>query len=85
MADEAKLIYSRLTQLGYLQIPEPAWLKTNDSTFVYSYRLGQRIKNIHITTKRLSEEQKALLEITKDTLVIATASAEAFMNDMVGS
>jgi hypothetical protein len=85
VADEAKMLYSRLTQLGYLQMPEPSWLKTNDSTFVYSYRLGQRIKNIHITTKRLSEEQKALLEITKDTIIIATASAEAFMNDMVGS
>jgi len=80
VADEAALLSKKLYTGGYLENREQAHIKTNDSTFIYSFAVGRHTKNIHIYTGRLSQNEKALLNISKDTLIMPLANIEAFMN-----
>ncbi|MXN91577.1 hypothetical protein GR160_10090 [Flavobacterium sp. Sd200] len=78
--DETQLLSKKLYQAGYLENRELAHLKTNDSTFIYSFIIGAQTKYIHIYTGKLSNTQKTLLNIDKDTLVMPLGNVETFMN-----
>jgi len=83
VADATRLLSDNLYRAGYLESRELAYLKTNDSTFVYSFNVGQKIKNIHIYTGMLNAEQKSLLNINKDTIVMMLPEVEGYMNSNI--
>jgi len=78
--DETSLLSKKLYSAGYLENRELTHLKTNDSTFVYSYTIGSRTKSLHIYTGKLTPQEKLLLNVSKDTLVMSLGEVENFMN-----
>jgi hypothetical protein len=78
--DEATNLSGRLYRIGYLENRITGNLKANDSTFIFSYRLGSRTTSLLIYTTALSAEEKALLAISSDTLSLPFSDIEAFMN-----
>jgi len=79
VADEAALLSSALLKKGYLENHELAHLKTNDSTFVYTFSVGEKTKNLYIYAGNLSPEDKELLNIGKDTIAMQMEDIEPFM------
>jgi hypothetical protein len=82
---ETNLISALLLQKGYLENKELANIKTNDSTFVYKLSLGPKTNAVHIYTGHVSPEVKALLNITKDTIILPLADVEPFMTSGITS
>jgi len=80
---ETSLLSKKLYTSGYLENRELTHLKTNDSTFVYTFAVGHRIKDLYINTAKLSPQEKTLLNINKDTLILGLAEVEAFMNNNI--
>jgi hypothetical protein len=81
--EEQKRFESKLTNQGFFD-----WLlleqkKVNDSSFVFRYSLGNSIKNNSIYIGELSAEEKTLLQLEKDTLIIATNEVENFMKGKI--
>ncbi len=81
--EEQKRFETKLTNQGFFD-----WLlleqnKTNDSSFVFKYSLGKVIKKNTIYIGKLSNEEKILLQLEKDTLIIATNEVESFMKNKV--
>jgi hypothetical protein len=83
VTDEAALLSKKLYAAGYLENRERGTIKTNDSTFVYSFTVGRLTKNIHIYTGTLTANQKLLLNISKDTIVLPLGNVEGFMNNNI--
>nr|WP_322625161.1 hypothetical protein [uncultured Flavobacterium sp.] len=77
---EAEKLSAQLYQAGYLEATTNGNLKINDSTFLFGYRLGQRISIIKAYTGKLTTTEKTLLNIISDTISINPADTEAFMN-----
>jgi hypothetical protein len=81
--EEQKRFESKLTNQGFFE-----WLlleqkKVNDSSFVFKYSLGNSIKNNNIHIGKLSAEEKSLLQLENDTLIIATNEVENFMKSKI--
>ena len=81
--EEQKRFESKLTNQGFFD-----WLlleqnKVNDSSFVFKYSLGNIIKNNTIYIDKLSDEEKSLLQLENDTLIIATNEVENFMKSKI--
>ena len=81
--EEQKRFENKLINQGFFD-----WLlleqkKVNDSSFVFKYKLGNSIKNNTIYIGNLSAEEKSLLQLEKDTLVIATNEIENFMKSKI--
>ena len=81
--EEQKRFESKLTNQGFFD-----WLlleqnKVNDSSFVFKYSLGNIIKNNTIYIGKLSDEEKSLLQLENDTLIIATNEVENFMKSKI--
>lgn len=81
--EEQKRFETKLTNQGFFD-----WLlleqnKTNDSSFVFKYSLGKVIKKNIIYIGKLSNEEKMLLQLEKDTLIITTNEVENFMKTKV--
>jgi hypothetical protein len=81
--EEQKRFESKLTNQGFFD-----WLlleqkKVNDSSFVFKYSLGNSIKNNNIYIGKLSAEEKSLLQLENDTLIIATNEVENFMKSKI--
>ncbi len=81
--EEQKRFETKLTNQGFFD-----WLlleqnKTNDSSFVFKYSLGKVIKKNTIYIGKLSNEEKMLLQLEKDTLIITTNEVESFMKTKV--
>lgn len=77
------LLSTNLYKAGYIENKELAYLKTNDSTYIYSYAVGPQLKKIHIYTGKLTADQKLLLNIDKDTLMMPLQDVEGFMNNNI--
>jgi hypothetical protein len=80
---EQQRFESKLTQQGFLD-----WLlleqkKVNDSSFVFEYKLGYFTKNNTIYIGNLSAEEKTLLQLEHDTLVIAMSEVENLMKNKI--
>ena len=83
--EETGRISSQLYKKGYLENSITGNLKTNDSTFVYSFSVGPKTKEIQILTGGISTDVRQLLNITKDTLTLPIESIENFMSTSVSS
>ena len=57
--------------------------KVNDSSFLFKYHLGNRIKHTYIYIGKLSVEENSLLQLEKDTLIVATNEVENFMQSKI--
>ena len=80
---EQQRFESKLTQQGFLD-----WLlleqkKVNDSSFVFEYKLGDFTKKNTIYIGKLSTDEKTLLQLEQDTLVIAMSEVENFMKNKI--
>ncbi len=71
---EKKLAFS-----GFVSYELLSQKKVNDSSFVFTYQLGNALKNVNIYIGKLSADEKLLLEETKDSIVIATNQTENWM------
>ena len=83
LLEEQKRFESKLTNQGFFD-----WLlleqkKVNDSSFVFKYNLGNSIKSNTIYIDKLSAEEKSLLQLENDTLVIAISKVESFMKGKI--
>ncbi|MCW4468983.1 hypothetical protein OGH69_08415 [Flavobacterium sp. MFBS3-15] len=79
VSDEATLLSATLLKRGYLENREMARIKTNDSTFVYTFSVGEKTRHLFIYTGKLSPEEKELLNISTDTLMMQVEEVESFM------
>ncbi len=83
LLEEQKRFESKLTNQGFFD-----WLlleqkKVNDSSFVFKYNLGNSVKSNTIYIDKLSAEEKSLLQLENDTLVIAINKVESFMKEKI--
>jgi hypothetical protein len=83
LLEEQKRFESKLTNQGFFD-----WLlleqkKVNDSSFVFKYNLGNSVKSNTIYIDKLSAEEKSLLQLENNTLVIAINKVESFMKEKI--
>ncbi|UGS24114.1 hypothetical protein [Flavobacterium channae] len=83
LLEEQKRFENKLTTKGYFDWSLLEQSKVNDSTFVFKYSLGIAIKNNTIYIGKLSNEEKQLLQLEKDTLTIAIDEIENFMKSKI--
>lgn len=76
---EAANILQNLLAGGYLEAQQVNRKKVNDSVFVYTFSVAEKTEYIHIYTNSLTETEKQLLDITKDTIVLATGAVPQYM------
>lgn len=81
--EEQKRFETKLTNRGFFDWQLIAQKKANDSSFVFEYNLGNPIKKNIIYIGKLSIEEKLLLQLENDTLVIATNEVEHFMKSKI--
>lgn len=81
--DETKLVSAALLKKGYLENNITGNIKANDSTFVYTFSVGQKTKTLYIYAGNLSPQIRELLDITHDTITTTTAEAEDLMTSYV--
>ena len=82
--DETKKLSATLSKKGYLENQLLDHLKTNDSSFIYYMSVGRKTNTLYIYTGNLSPNEKELLNINKDTIILATDAVEDFMNTNIG-
>lgn len=82
LTDEVSDFSQRLTTLGYLQNRNLGHEKTNDSTFVFSVSLGQKIDLVRISTSKVPS-LKEMGVVESDTIVIPFSEVEGFMNSVM--
>lgn len=80
LLEEQKRLETKLTNNGYFDWRLLKQEKINDSSFVFSYKIGKPIKKIVLYIGTLSEQEKKLLQIEKDMLELSTTAVESFMN-----
>ncbi len=79
--DEANLFSQKLIKFGYIDNQILGNKKINDSTILFDFNLGQKIKSIHIYIGRNSEIRNLQIFDSKtDTLVIAYSEIENYLN-----
>ena len=71
----------KLIRLGFIENEIRAGEKTNDTLFTTTFSLGSKTKSIHLYIgKDLREKTSGILDFKKDTLNIAFAETENFLN-----
>lgn len=70
----------KLLKIGFLENELLETKKTNDSSFLFIYKLGKQIKKIQINTNNLSNEIKTILNI-KESEIIPISETETFINN----
>lgn len=79
--DETRLLSERLTQSGYIETEIENSKKTNDSTFIYQFRLGKRVAFIHIYIGSNSPLREFdIFDSKKDSLTLPYNDIESFLN-----
>lgn len=81
--EEQKRFENKLTNQGSFDWMLLEQKKVNDSSFVFKYNLGNSIKSNTIYIGKLSAEEKSLLQLENDTLIIATNEVENFMKGKI--
>ncbi|RYJ45527.1 Outer membrane protein [Flavobacterium beibuense] len=81
--DETDRIVSVLQRRGYFETHISNYSKPNDSTFLYHLNVGNRTNTLYIYTGKLSENEKELLNIKKDTITTTPGEVESFMNSSI--
>ena len=82
--DQAKAFLDRTRQSGWLESEILKSTKANDSTFRYTFALGERLRYIHIYIG-VNPEAKALAfpKEEKDTLILPFHETEVFLNQIL--
>ena len=83
LLEEQKRMETKLTNNGFFEWRLLKQEKINDSSFVFTYNIGKPIKNNTIYIGNLSEEEKKLLQIEKDTIQLSTTAVERFMKEKI--
>jgi hypothetical protein len=79
--EETALLSKKLFENGFLESENLGNIKTNDSTFLFQYKLGKRISFLHIYIgKENSELIQENYELKNDVLILPITSVESFMN-----
>ena len=79
--EETALLSKKLFESGFLESENLGNIKTNDSTFLFRYKLGKRISFLHIYIgKENSELIQENYELKNGVLILPIASVESFMN-----
>ncbi|MNS55869.1 hypothetical protein D3C72_887140 [compost metagenome] len=82
--NEISLISEKLSKIGFLDNEIKEKRKTSDSTFYAEFRLGKRIKKIHIYIGiNTLEKNSLLLPKLKDTTTIPYSEIEVFLNQTI--
>ncbi|CAM3952980.1 hypothetical protein FLCU109888_10635 [Flavobacterium cucumis] len=81
--EEQKRFENKLTNQGFFDWILLEQKKTNDSSFIFKYSLGNSIKNITIHTGNLAAEEKSLLQLKNDTITIISNEIENFMKTKI--
>ena len=81
--EEQKRFENKLTNQGFFDWQLLEQKKVNDSSFVFKYNLGNSIKNNTIYIGKLSAQEKSLLQLESDSLIIATNEVENFMKSKI--
>ncbi|MNQ34257.1 Surface antigen [compost metagenome] len=82
--NEISLISEKLSKIGFLDNEIKEKRKTSDSTFYAEFRLGKRIKNIHIYIGiNTLEKNSLLLPKLKDTTTIPYSEIEVFLHQTI--
>lgn len=81
--EEQKKFENKLTNQGFFDWILLEQKKTNDSSFIFKYSLGNSIKNITIHTGNLAAEEKSLLQLKNDTITIISNEIENFMKTKI--
>jgi len=82
--EETSQLSDALLKGGWLENEMKSQQKVNDSTFLYIFFIGRKTDAIHIYTGNLTTEEKALLNISEDTIRLKLTEIEAFMNSNIG-
>lgn len=75
-----KTFENSLYNIGYFNFELNSQKKINDSTFVFHYYLGSRIKKLIIKTNQISKSDKEILKINEDAISILPGEVENWMN-----
>jgi hypothetical protein len=79
--DELKTIAERLSKIGYIENQLLENTKKNDSTYIATFILGDKIKFTHINISKNYELKEIIaLEKNKDSIVLAYSETEPFLN-----
>lgn len=81
--EEQKRFEKKLTNQGFFDWQLLEQKKVNDSSFVFKFSLGNALKNNTIYVGKLSAEEKSLLQLENDTLIVATNEIENFMKSKI--
>lgn len=81
--EEQKKFEEKITHQGFFDCFLLEQKKVNDSSFRFKYHLGNRIKHTYIYIGKLSVEENSLLQLEKDTLIVATNEVENFMQSKI--
>ena len=81
ITDEATSFSEKLKRIGFLENEMVSNKKTNDSTFVFDFKLGKKTDFIYINIGANSElKNLGILDSKKDTLKMAFSETETFLN-----
>ena len=81
VVEEITVLSKKLFESGFLESENLGNIKTNDSTFLFRYKLGKRISFLHIYIgKENSELIQENYELKNGVLILPIASVESFMN-----
>lgn len=81
ITDEATSFSEKLKRIGFLENEIVSNKKTNDSTFVFDFKLGKKTDYIYINIGTNSElKNLGVLDSKKDTLKMAFSETETFLN-----
>jgi len=82
IANEVNFMTDRLSKIGYLENQVVDNTRKNDSSFITKFRLGQKIKFIHIYIGNNREIIDLVsLDKKKDTLILPYSETESFLNN----
>lgn len=86
IVDEANGLSEKLKRFGFLENEIQENKKENDSTFLFRFRLGPKIKSIHIYLRKDSELRRlGIIENSEDTLKLPFSETENFLNTALAS
>ena len=81
VVQEITILSKKLFESGFLESENLGNIKTNDSTFLFRYKLGKRISFLHIYIgKENSDLIQENYELKNGVLILPIASVESFMN-----
>ncbi len=81
ITDEVDLLSEKLQKSGYIETEKLEQTKSNDSTFIFRFSLGNKINFIHIYIGRNSILKSILQNAKNDTLKMPFSETEIFLKE----